>query len=54
VPEGKSPGDQVHITIADKRLRHQRLCVYTNLFQAHDTSKANGTGLGLWLSRGIT
>jgi signal transduction histidine kinase len=27
--------------------------VYSNLFQAHNTSQANGTGLGLWLSHGI-
>ena len=53
MPAGKSRGDQVHTAIADKRQRHRPL-VYTNLFQAHNTSKANGTGLGLRRSHGTT
>ncbi len=27
--------------------------VYKNIFAAHNTSKSDGTGLGLWLSHGI-
>jgi signal transduction histidine kinase len=48
----KSRGDQVHITIADNGSGIDP-SVYSNLFQAHNTSKTNGTGLGLWLSHGI-
>jgi hypothetical protein len=46
VPEGKSPGDQLHITIADKRLQHQRLCVHQSV---SGTQHLEGQGHRDWV-----
>jgi signal transduction histidine kinase len=44
--------DKVHITIADNGAGIEP-SIYNNMFQPHLTTKSNGTGLGLWLSRRI-
>lgn len=48
----KNVGNRIHVTIADNG-RGMEDSVYQNIFIPHNTSKAHGTGLGLWLSRGI-
>jgi len=48
----KNVGKRIHVTIADNG-RGMEDSVYKNIFTPHNTSKAHGTGLGLWLSRGI-
>jgi signal transduction histidine kinase len=44
--------DKVHITIADNGAGIEP-SIYKNMFQPHRTTKSQGTGLGLWLSRRI-
>jgi signal transduction histidine kinase len=48
----KNRGDRIHITVADNGSGMEP-GIYKNIFQAHNTSKSYGTGLGLWLSHGI-
>jgi signal transduction histidine kinase len=43
---------KVHITIADNGAGIEP-SIYENMFQPHRTTKSQGTGLGLWLSRKI-
>jgi signal transduction histidine kinase len=43
---------KVHITIADNGAGIEP-SIYNNMFQPHRTTKSQGTGLGLWLSRKI-
>jgi signal transduction histidine kinase len=44
--------DKVHITISDNGAGVEP-AIYKNMFQPHRTTKKQGTGLGLWLSRRI-
>jgi len=48
----KKVGDRIHVTVADNGSGIEER-IYKNIFTPHNTSKAHGTGLGLWLSRGI-
>lgn len=48
----KNAGDRVHVTVADNGSGIDEK-VYKNIFTAHNTSKPDGTGLGLWLSHSI-
>jgi signal transduction histidine kinase len=48
----KNRAGKIHITIADNG-KGIEPHIYKNIFQAHNTSKNTGTGLGLWLSHGI-
>jgi signal transduction histidine kinase len=42
----------VHLTVADNGCGMDE-AIYEKIFEPHNTSKAHGTGLGLWLSHGI-
>ena len=44
--------DKVHITVSDNGTGIDP-AIYANMFQAHRTTKAEGSGLGLWLSHTI-
>ena len=48
----KQRDENVVVTIADNGTGIERT-IFRNLFQAHRTTKSQGTGLGLWLSRDI-
>jgi len=48
----RKAGDFVIITVADNGKGIEEN-IYKSMFSAHNTSKSTGTGLGLWLSRGI-
>ena len=48
----KQRGENVVVTIADNGSGIEK-SIYEHLFQAHRTTKAQGTGLGLWLSHNI-
>ena len=48
----KKAGDRIHVTVADNGSGIEEK-IYKNIFTAHNTSKPNGTGLGLWLSHGL-
>jgi signal transduction histidine kinase len=48
----RTVGDRIHVTVADNGSGMDER-IYKNIFTPHNTSKAHGTGLGIWLSRGI-
>jgi signal transduction histidine kinase len=48
----KATEHHVHITISDNGTGIDP-AIYANMFEPHHTTKENGTGFGLWLSRNI-